>query len=103
MNRKLPESVIHGVTSRLSQRSPDASVDAMKSKLAGEHDMSRPLTFVVKGYRDTDFHVMIALRDGHWKVSILVVTSTILLTCPDIPKPWAAEVVEDAPKDPSAN
>lgn len=87
MNRKLPASVIHAIASRLRERAPDKSIDHMHAQLSAEHDMTRALTFIVRGYRDVDFHVMIALRDGHWKLSILVVSSTVLLTCPDEPEP----------------
>ena len=93
MNRKLPASVIHAITSRLKERAPDKSLDHMHAQLSAEHDMTNALTFIVRGYREIDFHVMIALRDGAWKLCILVVSSTVLLTCPDEPEPEPGVVV----------
>ncbi|MCR6656633.1 MAG: hypothetical protein NVV63_12665 [Opitutus sp.] len=95
MKRKIPDAITHGITSRIANRVYVEQLEAIEEALGQEHDMTRPLTFIVKGFNSVDFHVMIALRELQWKVSILVVTKTILLTCPDTDNIVAAATIDN--------
>lgn len=100
MITKIPQQVIHGLVSRLKQRVGVEALEKMEALLAGEHDLDRALTFIVPGFQNFEFHVMIR-RVMHkpesdligldlpefprWQTVILVVTKQIGFLYDEVP------------------
>lgn len=118
MTTKLPDAVLHGLSSRLKDRCPPDAHDKMMHLLCEEQDMSKTLTFIVKGYRDLEFHVMVrrvehqpeAVIKGftppsimRWQTIILVVTKQIGFLYDEPLDLDALLEKNQPPKDPSSN